>query len=89
MLCLLRFICPIIVSTDVPIVLIIIRIKRFAEKKLTQEEIRREVIALQDMGHKRLALEAGEDPVNNPLNIFWKALKPSTAFSIKTALSAG
>ena len=35
-------------------------------KKLTQEEIRREVIALQDMGHKRLALETGEDPVNNP-----------------------
>ena len=36
-------------------------------KKLTQEEIRAEVIALQDMGHKRLALEAGEDPVHNPL----------------------
>ena len=36
-------------------------------KKLTQEEIRNEVIALQDMGHKRLAIEAGEDPVNNPI----------------------
>ena len=36
-------------------------------KKLTQEEIRREVIALQDLGHKRLAIEAGEDPVNNPI----------------------
>ena len=36
-------------------------------KKLTQEEIVREVIALQDMGHKRLALETGEDPVNNPI----------------------
>lgn len=36
-------------------------------KKLTQEEIRQEVIALQDMGHKRLAIEAGEDPVNNPI----------------------
>ena len=36
--------------------------KHIARKKLTQEEIRREVIALQDMGHKRLALEAGEDP---------------------------
>lgn len=36
-------------------------------KKLTQEEVRREVIALQDMGHKRLAIEAGEDPVNNPI----------------------
>ena len=41
--------------------------KHIARKKLTQEEVRREVIALQDMGHKRLALEAGEDPVNNPL----------------------
>lgn len=38
-----------------------------ARKKLTQEEVRREVIALQDMGHKRLALEAGEDPVHNPI----------------------
>ena len=41
--------------------------KHIASKKLTQEEIRREVIALQDMGHKRLALETGEDPVNNPI----------------------
>lgn len=38
-------------------------------KKLTQEEIRKEVIALQDMGHKRLALETGEDPVNNPIEL--------------------
>lgn len=36
-------------------------------KKLTQEEVRREVIALQDMGHKRLAIESGEDPVHNPI----------------------
>ena len=41
--------------------------KHIARKKLTQEEIKKEVIALQDMGHKRLALEAGEDPVNNPI----------------------
>ena len=41
--------------------------KHIARKKLTQEEIRKEVIALQDMGHKRLALEAGEDPLHNPL----------------------
>ncbi len=41
--------------------------KHIARKKLTQEEIRNEVIALQDMGHKRLAIEAGEDPVNNPI----------------------
>ena len=41
--------------------------KRIHRKKLTQDEIRREVIALQDMGHKRLALETGEDPLNNRL----------------------
>ena len=44
-------------------------------KKLTQEEIRREVIALQDMGHKRLALEAGEDPVNVPLEYILESIK--------------
>ena len=41
--------------------------KHIARKKLTQEEVRAEVVALQDMGHKRLAIEAGEDPVNNPI----------------------
>ena len=41
--------------------------KHIPRKKLSQDEIRREVIALQDMGHKRLAIEAGEDPVNNPI----------------------
>ena len=41
--------------------------KHIARKKLTQEEVKAEVIALQDMGHKRLAIEAGEDPVHNPI----------------------
>ena len=41
--------------------------KHIPRKKLTQDEVRAEVIALQDMGHKRLAIEAGEDPVNNPI----------------------
>lgn len=41
--------------------------KTIPRKKLTQEEVKKEVIALQDMGHKRLAIEAGEDPVNNPI----------------------
>ena len=41
--------------------------KSIPRRKLSQEEIRQEVIALQDMGHKRLAIEAGEDPVNNPI----------------------
>lgn len=42
--------------------------KHIARKKLTQEDIVREVTALQDMGHKRLAIEAGEDPVHNPIS---------------------
>ncbi len=50
-------------------------------KKLSQEDIRREVIALQDMGHKRLALEAGEDPVNNPLEYILESI--DTIYSIK------
>lgn len=55
--------------------------KHIARKKLTQEEIRREVIALQDMGHKRLALETGEDPVNNPIEYVLESIK--TIYGIK------
>lgn len=55
--------------------------KHIARKKMTQDEIRREVIALQDMGHKRLALEAGEDPVNNPIDYILESIK--TIYSIK------
>lgn len=55
--------------------------KRIARKKLTQEEIKKEVTALQDMGHKRLALEAGEDPVNNPIEYILECIK--TIYSIK------
>lgn len=55
--------------------------KHIARKKLTQEEIKRETIALQDMGHKRLALEAGEDPINNPLEYILESIK--TIYSIK------
>ncbi len=55
--------------------------KHITRKKLTQEEIRSEVIALQDMGHKRLALETGEDPVNNPLEYVLESIK--TIYSIK------
>ncbi|MBE5932767.1 MAG: [FeFe] hydrogenase H-cluster radical SAM maturase HydG [Lachnospiraceae bacterium] len=55
--------------------------KHIARKKLTQEEIKREVIALQDMGHKRLALEAGEDPKNNPIEYILESIK--TIYSIK------
>ncbi len=54
--------------------------KHIARKKLTQEEIKGEVIALQDMGHKRLAIEAGEDPVNNPLEYILESIK--TIYSI-------
>ena len=54
--------------------------KRIPRKKLTQDEVRAEVIALQDMGHKRLAIEAGEDPLHNPIEYI--------AFTTKTATSA-
>ena len=55
--------------------------KHISRKKLTQEEIRKEVIALQDMGHKRLAIEAGEDPENNPLEYILESIR--TIYSIK------
>lgn len=55
--------------------------KHIPRIKLTQEQIRDEVIALQDMGHKRLAIEAGEDPVNNPLGYILKSIE--TIYSIK------
>lgn len=55
--------------------------KHITRKKLTQEDIRKETIALQDMGHKRLALEAGEDPVNNPIEYILESIK--TIYSIK------
>lgn len=55
--------------------------KTIPRKKLTQDEIRNEVIALQDMGHKRLAIEAGEDPINNPIEYILESIK--TIYDIK------
>ena len=55
--------------------------KHIRRVKLTQEQVRQEVIALQDMGHKRLAIEAGEDPVNNPIEYILECIK--TIYSIK------
>lgn len=55
--------------------------KHIPRKKMTQEEIRNEVIALQDMGHKRIALEAGEDPVNNPIEYVLESIK--TIYDVK------
>lgn len=54
--------------------------KHIARKKLTQDEVRTEVIALQDMGHKRLAIEAGEDPVRNPIEYILECI--NTIYSI-------
>ena len=54
--------------------------KHIGRKKLTQEEVKAEVIALQDMGHKRLAIEAGEDPVNNPIEYILECI--NTIYSI-------
>ena len=55
--------------------------KHIARKKLTQDEVRAEVIALQDMGHKRLAIEAGEDPVNNPIEYILECI--DTIYNVK------
>ena len=55
--------------------------KHIPRKKLTQEEIRNEVMALQDMGHKRIAIEAGEDPQNNPIEYILDSIK--TIYSVK------
>lgn len=55
--------------------------KNIPRKKLNQEEVKRQVIALQDMGHKRLALEAGEDPFHNPIEYILECIK--TIYSIK------
>lgn len=54
--------------------------KHIARKKLTQEEVKAEVIALQDLGHKRLAIEAGEDPLNNPIEYILECIK--TIYSV-------
>ena len=55
--------------------------KTIPRKKLTQEEIKKEVIALQNMGHKRLALELGEDPINNPIEYILESI--NTIYNIK------
>lgn len=55
--------------------------KHIARKKLTQDEIVKEVTALQDMGHKRLAIESGEDPINNPIEYILESIR--TIYSIK------
>ena len=55
--------------------------KHIARKKLTQEDIVKEVTALQDMGHKRLAIEAGEDPVHNSIEYILESIK--TIYSIQ------
>ena len=54
--------------------------KTIPRKKLTQEEVKAEVIALQDLGHKRLAIEAGEDPKNNPIEYILDCIK--TIYSV-------
>ena len=55
--------------------------KHIPRRKLSQEEIKKEVEALQDMGHKRLAIESGEDPVNNPIEYILESIK--TIYSVK------
>ena len=57
------------------------RDNKFNRRKLTMDEIRKEVMILEEMGHKRLALEAGEDPKNNPIEYILESIK--TIYSIK------
>lgn len=57
------------------------RDNKFRRRKLTREEIAREVQVLEVMGHKRLALECGEDPVNCPIDYVVEALE--TIYSVK------
>ena len=54
--------------------------KRIPRKKLTRDEVRAEVVALQDMGHKRLAIEAGEDPLHNPIEYILECIE--TIYSV-------
>ncbi|WP_243344105.1 [FeFe] hydrogenase H-cluster radical SAM maturase HydG [Anaerococcus sp. AGMB09787] len=55
--------------------------KTIPRRKLSQDEIREQVIALQDQGHKRLALEAGEDPIHNPIEYILESIH--TIYNIK------
>ena len=55
--------------------------RTIARRKLTQEQIAAEVIALQDMGHKRLALEAGEHPKLAPIEYILESI--DTIYSIR------
>ncbi|MGL4989589.1 MAG: [FeFe] hydrogenase H-cluster radical SAM maturase HydG [Sarcina sp.] len=50
------------------------RCNKFTRRKLTQEEVAQEVKILEKMGHKRLALELGEDPVNAPIDYVLECL---------------
>ena len=55
--------------------------KNMKRKKLTQEDIAKEVMALQDMGHKRIVIESGEDPINNPVEYILESIK--TIYGVK------
>lgn len=55
--------------------------KHIRRHKLTQEEIAAEVVALQDMGHKRLAIETGEHPVENPIEYVLESVR--TIYRVK------
>ena len=47
----------------------------FTRRKLTMEEVREEVIEIEKMGHKRIAMEAGEDDVNCPIDYIVECLQ--------------
>lgn len=55
--------------------------KDFARKKLTMDELREEIRVLESLGHKRLALEAGEDDNECPIEYILDCIK--TIYSLK------
>lgn len=57
------------------------RDNKFERRKLTMEEIKEEVRVLEEMGHKRLALECGEDPKSCPIDYVIEAI--GAIYSVK------
>jgi 2-iminoacetate synthase len=60
--------------------------KTIKRRRLTQEEVRLEVSALEEMGHKRLAVEAGEDPNHCPIEYVLDTMK--TIYSVKEKMGS-
>ncbi len=58
---------------------------KFARRRLTMDEIKKETLALLNMGHKRIAMEAGEDPQNCPIEYVLDAIQAVYSVDTKNA----